>query len=155
MKHAVNEHNGALFYASNFSLGVNLFFEMNKQVAKMMNQYPQYDVDVHEIHHTQKKDAPSGTAISIAEGIVSEVDRKHRYGLDETANEVLKITAARQDPTPGTHIVKYKSEVDDIQLIHTAYSRKGFAEGAVLAAEFIINKKGMYGMQDLLNLNAK
>lgn len=150
----VKQTNGAFFYASNFSLGVNIFFALNTWLAKVMNSYPQYDVAVHEVHHTQKKDAPSGTAITLAQKIVAELDRKTGYGLGETANELLNITAERIDPAPGTHHVKYTSPVDDIELIHTAHSRMGFASGAVVAAEWLPGKKGIFGMDDLLNLNA-
>jgi 4-hydroxy-tetrahydrodipicolinate reductase len=146
--------NGAFFYASNFSLGVNIFFALNTWLAKVMNGYPQYDVAVHEIHHTQKKDAPSGTAITLAQKIVAEMDRKTGYGLGDSANELLNITSDRIDPAPGTHHVKYSSVVDDIELIHTAHSRMGFATGAVVAAEWLQGKSGIFGMDDLLNLNA-
>ena len=152
MKALVAEHNGAFFYASNFSLGVNVFFALNQYLARIMNNFPDYDVAVHEIHHTQKKDAPSGTAITIAQKIVAEIDRKTDYELDATANNLLKITAERIDPAPGTHHVKYSSSIDDIELIHTAHSREGFATGAVVAAEWLHSKKGIYGMEDMLNL---
>jgi 4-hydroxy-tetrahydrodipicolinate reductase len=151
---AAKETHGAFFYASNFSLGVNIFFALNTWLAKVMNGYPQYDVAVHEIHHTQKKDAPSGTAITLAQKIVAEMDRKTGYGLGDSANELLNITSDRIDPAPGTHHVKYSSVVDDIELIHTAHSRLGFATGAVVAAEWLQGKSGIFGMDDLLNLNA-
>ena len=150
----VKQTNGAFFYSSNFSLGVNIFFALNSWLAKVMNGYPQYDVAIHEIHHTQKKDAPSGTAITLAQKVVAELDRKTGYGLGESANELLNITAERIDPAPGTHHVKYTSQVDDIELIHTAHSRMGFATGAVVAAEWLIGKTGIFSMDDLLNLNA-
>ncbi len=153
VKAFVGEKNGAFFYASNYSLGVNIFFAVNAYLAKIMNHFPAYDVNVHEIHHTQKLDAPSGTAITIAQQIVAEVDRKTGYALDATANETLKITAERVDPAPGTHHVKYSSTIDDIEIIHTAHSRMGFATGAVLAAEWLHGKKGSFGMDDMLKLN--
>ncbi len=149
----VNKTNGAFFYASNFSLGVNIFFALNQHLAKIMNRFEQYDVSVHEIHHTQKKDAPSGTAITIAEKITGEIDRKRGFEMDATANDLLKITAERKDPVPGTHHVKYSSNIDDIELIHTAHSRLGFASGALMAAEWLPGKQGVFGMEDLLNLN--
>ncbi len=153
MKQLVMANNGGFFYASNFSLGVNLFFAINRYTAKLMNHFNQYDVNVHEIHHTQKVDAPSGTAITIAQDIVAELDRKRGYMLDSSANDLLKITAERKDPVPGTHHVKYSSPIDDIELIHTAHSRLGFAGGALMAAEWLPGKMGIFGMNDLLNLN--
>lgn len=152
MTDLVQTNQGAFLYASNFSLGVNIFFAINKYAARIMNHFEQYDVEVHEIHHTQKLDAPSGTAITIAEQIVEELDRKRNFQLDASANETLKITAERKDPVPGTHIVKYKSAIDDIELSHTAHSRKGFAIGAVMAAEWLVDKRGVFGMEDMLNL---
>lgn len=139
------------FYASNYSLGVNIFFKVNQFLAKIMNNFPQYDVDMVEIHHTQKLDAPSGTAISLANDIIKNVDRISHWELDvQDKPDTLKIKAIRQDPTPGTHIIKYDSPVDYIEITHCAKSRKGFALGAVLAAEFMAGKKGVYGMDDLL-----
>lgn len=144
---------GTLFYASNFSLGVNLFFELNKKLAQLMDAHPQYDVKMEEIHHTQKKDAPSGTAISLAEQIIEWVTRKNDWHLGSNAapNEIA-IVAKRIDPAPGTHIITYTSEIDDIEITHTAHSRKGFALGAVLAAEFSVKNKGVLSMADLLKL---
>lgn len=153
IENLVSENEGAFFYASNFSLGVNIFFAANTYLAKIMNKFDEYEVSVHEVHHTQKKDAPSGTAITTAEQIVSALDRKSNFALDATANEVLKITAERTDPAPGTHHVKYSSKIDDIELIHTAHNRTGFATGAVLAAQWLHNKKGVFGMEDMLKLN--
>ena len=152
IEEVVAKTNGAFFYGSNFSLGVNIFFALNQYLARIMNNFPDYDVSIHEIHHTQKKDAPSGTAITIAEKIVAELDRKTGFGLDATANELLNITAERTDPAPGTHHVKYSSRIDDIELIHTAHSREGFATGAVVAAEWLAGKKGIFSMADMLNL---
>ena len=155
MTNLVRANKGAFLYASNFSLGVNIFFAINKYAAKIMNHFEQYDVEVHEIHHTQKRDAPSGTAITIAKQIVGELNRKRDFQLDAAANETLKITAERKYPAAGTHVVKYKSAVDDIELSHSAHNRKGFATGAVLAAEWLVDKRGVFGMEDMLNLNLK
>jgi 4-hydroxy-tetrahydrodipicolinate reductase len=141
------------FYASNFSLGVNLFFELNKILARMMNPFPQYDVSLKEIHHTQKLDAPSGTAITLADGIIGAIESKKTWTLDSPkSKEELSIQAIREDPYPGLHSVKYNSEVDYLEITHNAYSRKGFAIGAVLAAEFCVGKKGIFNMSDLLKL---
>lgn len=152
IEEVVAKTNGAFFYGSNFSLGVNIFFALNQYLARIMNSFTEYDVSIHEIHHTQKKDAPSGTAITLAEKIVAEIDRKSGFALDATANDLLKITAERTDPAPGKHHVKYSSRIDDIELIHTAHSREGFATGAVVAAEWLAGKKGIFSMADLLNL---
>jgi len=145
--------NGCFLYASNFSIGVNIFFELNKYLARMMANKAGYDISVEEIHHTQKKDAPSGTAITIAEGIVENNKEKTSW-VNEPANDphLLSIISKRIDPAPGTHIVKYLSEIDDIEIIHTAHNRKGFATGAVKAAEYIVNKKGIFTMNDVLGL---
>lgn len=141
----------ALIQASNFSVGVNIFFEVNKMLAGLMKNYVQYDVSVEETHHTQKLDAPSGTAITVAEQILSELPRKNKW-VKETAGhaEDLAIKSFRVDEVPGTHIVKYSSEIDDIEIMHTAHSRDGFALGAVLAAEFIQGKIGVFTMRDVL-----
>lgn len=147
------EQNGALLYASNFSVGVNLFFELNKKLASLMAHQPSYEVILEEIHHTQKKDAPSGTAITLAQQILEQIDRKKQWVNDISENpEDLEIISQRIDPAPGTHHVKYSSVIDDIEIIHTAHSRKGFAAGAVLAAEFLQHKKGVYSMKDVLGL---
>ncbi|MFO7868222.1 MAG: 4-hydroxy-tetrahydrodipicolinate reductase [Bacteroidales bacterium] len=141
------------FYASNYSLGVNLFFAVNAYVAKLMNKFPAYDVAMEEIHHTQKLDAPSGTAITLAEGVLENIDRKKKWTLQEfNDTSDLQIVAKRLGSVPGTHTLTYDSEVDSIELKHTAKSRKGFALGAVLAAEFMENKQGVFGMKDLLGL---
>lgn len=146
--------NNAFLWASNFSVGVNLFFELNRQLAKMMHGYQQYIPAVEEIHHTQKLDAPSGTAITLAEGIIEEYRQLKGWKLENGQNRndpsLLSITAVRQDPAPGTHTVIYHSEIDDIEIRHTAHSRQGFALGAVIAAEFIQGKKGVFTMKDVL-----
>ncbi|MEP7164618.1 MAG: 4-hydroxy-tetrahydrodipicolinate reductase [Ferruginibacter sp.] len=147
------EKNGTFLYASNFSIGVNIFFEVNKRLAALMSKQPAYDVMIEEIHHTGKKDAPSGTAISLAEQVIKELPRKSSWiNEPSTINELLVITSKRTDPAPGTHSVKYSSGVDDIEIIHTAHNRKGFAGGAVLAAEFLKEKKGIFFMKDVLGL---
>lgn len=147
------EKNGALLYASNFSIGVNLFFELNTYLAKLMSSHTEYDIMMEEIHHTQKKDAPSGTAITLAEQILqfSKIKKSWVNHLSDNENE-LEIISERTDPVPGTHTIKYISSIDDIEIKHTAHNRKGFAAGAVLAAEFIQGKKGIFGMKDVLSL---
>ena len=147
------ENNGSFLQTSNFSIGVNIFFEVNKMLAKLMASQPEYDVTMREIHHTSKKDAPSGTAVTLAEQILSNLPRKTNWVNQSAENkEQLSIISERIDPAPGTHYVKYSSEVDDIEIIHTAHSRKGFALGAVLAAEHISDKKGIFSMKDVLHL---
>jgi 4-hydroxy-tetrahydrodipicolinate reductase len=145
--------NGSMLCASNFSVGVNIFFEINQLLAKLMNGHAAYDVTVDEIHHTAKKDAPSGTAITIAEQILANLNRKNSW-VNAAAGEdtELAILSHRIDPAPGTHSVKYSSAIDDIEIIHTAHNRQGFALGAVLAAEYIWNKKGVFAMKDVLGL---
>jgi len=146
------QKNGAFIYASNFSLGVNIFFELNKQLAKMMNALKDYSVSIEEIHHTKKLDAPSGTAITLAEGILDNSDKK-TWELDGTASEeIVPITAVRTPDVPGTHTITYNSEIDTIDIKHTAHNRKGFALGSVIAAEWLVGKKGVYSMQDVLNI---
>ncbi|MBN2668845.1 MAG: 4-hydroxy-tetrahydrodipicolinate reductase [Bacteroidales bacterium] len=140
------------FYASNFSIGVNLFFELNKKLAQLMSKHSDYSVSLEEIHHTQKLDAPSGTAISLAEQIISNHPKITRWGLNDNNESTLKITAHRIGQVPGTHNIVYESKVDKIEISHEAKNREGFATGAVLAAEFMQNKKGIYNMQDLLTL---
>ena len=149
-----SEHNGTLIYSSNYSIGVNLFFEVNKYLARLMEQYPSYDVLLKEIHHTQKKDAPSGTAISLAEQVLQGLSRKTNWTNDAVTpnSNLLAIESERIDPAPGTHHVKYTSVIDDIEIIHTAHNRTGFAGGAVTAAEFAIGKKGIYTMKEVLGL---
>jgi 4-hydroxy-tetrahydrodipicolinate reductase len=143
--------NGAFIYASNFSLGVNIFFELNVQLSKMMQQLHQYEVNIEEIHHTQKLDAPSGTGITLAEGIIQNTEYEG-WKLDTKAEKSIPITSKRIGTTPGTHTVTYASEVDDITIQHEAHNRTGFAEGAVIAAEWIIGKTGVFTMRDVLNL---
>jgi 4-hydroxy-tetrahydrodipicolinate reductase len=145
--------NGALLYASNFSVGVNIFFAINKKLAELMAPHKEYDVSLTEIHHTQKKDAPSGTAITLAESILHAIDQKEKWVNEPSNNrEDLQIISERIDPAPGTHTITYSSEIDDIEIKHTAHNRKGFATGAVLAAEFLQAKKGIYNMSDVLGL---
>jgi 4-hydroxy-tetrahydrodipicolinate reductase len=147
------KQNGALLYASNFSVGVNIFFAINKKLAELMAPHKEYDVLLTEIHHTQKKDAPSGTAITLAESILQSIEQKKKW-VNEVSNkpEELQIISERIDPAPGTHTITYTSDIDDIEIKHTAHNRKGFATGAVLAAEFLHNKKGIYSMTDVLGL---
>ena len=145
--------NGTLLYSSNFSLGVNLFFKLNEYLSKLMDRHSQYEVSIDETHHTQKKDAPSGTAITLAQDIMKNLKRKKEWSLGMTENtNTLVINSFRIDPAPGTHVVKYSSEVDDIEITHTAHSREGFALGAVLVAEWLAGKKGIYTMDDFLQL---
>ncbi|PWT95754.1 MAG: 4-hydroxy-tetrahydrodipicolinate reductase [Bacteroidetes bacterium] len=144
---------GAFLYASNFSIGVNIFFEINKRLAQLMASQPEYEVTIEEVHHTQKRDAPSGTAITLAEQIIAVSPMKKKWVNGETVRKnELEILSKRIDPVPGTHIVKYHSGIDDIDIIHTAHNRKGFALGAVLAAEFLIGREGVYSMKDVLGL---
>lgn len=143
----------SFLYASNFSIGVNIFFEINKKLAGLMSKQTQYEVSLEEIHHTQKKDAPSGTAITLAEEILKEIPRKKKWVNESTTNpEDLGIVSKRIDPAPGTHIIRYTSDVDDIEIRHTAHSRKGFALGAVTAAEWLAGKTGFFTMKDVLGL---
>ena len=146
-----NERNGSLFYASNFSLGVNLFFHLNEQLARLMNERQGYGVSIEEIHHTQKKDSPSGTAITLAEGIIKNYSGKTSWTIHEhpTPQEIA-IKSRRIDPVPGTHTVTYHSSVDDLEIRHTAHSREGFALGALLVAEWLPGKKGVQSMNDFL-----
>lgn len=145
-------NDGAFIYASNFSLGVNIFFEINKQLAKMMSVLDQYSVDMEEIHHTKKLDAPSGTAITLAEGII-ENSNKEAWVLDgEISEKEIPIKAVRTPDVPGTHTINYNSTVDSIEIKHTAHNRQGFALGAVVAAEWLLDKKGIYSMKDVLNI---
>lgn len=145
------EKNGAFLYGSNFSVGVNLFFELNSYLAKLMSNIKEYNVSMEEIHHTQKLDAPSGTAISLAQGIIAETDYK-QWTMETAQENEIYIDAKRIEDVPGTHSVFYKSAVDEIEIKHTAFSRQGFALGAVIAAEWILGKKGIFTMKDVLNL---
>jgi 4-hydroxy-tetrahydrodipicolinate reductase len=136
-----------------YSIGVNLFFELNKQLAKLMEPYDSYDINMKEIHHTEKKDAPSGTAITLAEQILANMGRKNKWVNNPSSTPSdLVITSERMDPAPGTHTVIYQSPIDTIEITHTAHNRKGFASGAVLAAEFAKNKSGIFTMKEVLGL---
>jgi 4-hydroxy-tetrahydrodipicolinate reductase len=154
IKSYCKEKNGSFLHTSNFSIGVNIFFEVNKFLAKLMASHiAQYNVSLKEIHHTQKKDAPSGTAVSLAEQVLENLKAKKKWVTGTSAKaEELSIISERIDPAPGTHIVKYSSGIDDIEIIHTAHNRNGFALGAIQAAEFIYNKKGIFNMSDVLQL---
>lgn len=147
------EKKGAFIYASNFSLGVNIFFELNKSLAKMMSTLKDYKVAIEEIHHTQKLDAPSGTAISLAEDIINNNANYNAWQLDSNTNKTIPITAKRIENVPGTHNITYNSEIDTIKLKHIAHSRQGFALGAVVAAEWLVGKTGVYTMKDVLSIN--
>ena len=146
------EKQGAFIYASNFSLGVNIFFELNKTLARMMTNLKQYKVSLEEIHHTQKLDAPSGTAISLANGIIAEHSNYKQWKLEESIENTIHITAKRINDVPGTHTITYESEVDTITIEHIAHNRQGFALGAIIAAEWIVGKKGVFTMNDVLNI---
>ncbi|TCI84431.1 4-hydroxy-tetrahydrodipicolinate reductase [Tenacibaculum sp. M341] len=147
-----NEKKGAFIYASNFSLGVNIFFELNTQLAKMMNALSEYNVSMEEIHHTKKLDAPSGTAITLAEGIIENSNKK-KWELDgDISEESIPIKAIRTPDVPGTHSIAYESSIDTIDIKHTAHNRKGFALGAVIAAEWLQNKEGVFTMKNVLNI---
>ena len=146
-----NEKKGAFLYGSNFSLGVNIFFELNDYLAKIMSKFNQYEVELEEIHHLQKLDAPSGTAISLAKGIIQNSSYKN-WSLEKGKSNEIFIDAKRIDNVPGTHTVSYNSEVDLIEIKHVAHNREGFALGAVLAAEFLKEKEGIFTMKDVLNI---
>jgi 4-hydroxy-tetrahydrodipicolinate reductase len=146
------EKDSSLFYASNFSIGVNIFFAVNKNLAGIMERFEEYDVSLEETHHTQKLDAPSGTAVTLADIIEEELTRKKGWSLDASDRDMISVRAYREGDVKGNHKVKYESEIDFIQLEHNAKNRKGFALGAVLAAEFLQMKKGVYTMQDLLGI---
>ena len=153
VKKLCERRKGSFIYASNFSVGVNIFFEVNKKLAALIAPHKDYDIQITEIHHTAKKDAPSGTAITIAEQILENINRKKAWVNHISDNPwELEIISERIDPTPGIHKVKYSSAIDDIEIIHTAHNRNGFALGAVLAAEYITGKKGMFSMKEVLNL---
>ncbi len=150
------KNNGSFIYASNFSIGVNLFFELNDKLSRIMNSNNNYSPSIEEIHHTKKLDAPSGTAITIAEQTIKNSSTKewclhtNRAKVDK---EIIPISSKRIKDVPGTHIVAYESEIDSIEIKHTAHNRKGFAHGAIIAAEWLINKNGVYTMKDVLNLD--
>ncbi|MCX6180873.1 MAG: 4-hydroxy-tetrahydrodipicolinate reductase [Bacteroidetes bacterium] len=151
VQNAAQKNGKGFFYSSNYSIGVNVFFEINKHLAKLMNNYPSYKIEMEEIHHTQKLDAPSGTAITLAEGIIENTDRKTKWVNDKSSQQdELEIISLRIENIPGTHTVSYNSEIDEIFIRHTAKNRKGFALGAVIAAEFMKGKSGFYGMKDLI-----
>lgn len=154
VKNTCKKMDGGFFYASNFSVGVNLFFQLNKILAKMMEAYDSYDISLEEIHHIQKLDAPSGTAITLAEGLLEKISRKSKW-VKEPVNQEneLPIFSKRIENVPGTHSINYDSEIDSIEIKHTAHSRLGFAKGALMAAEWMKNRKGIYGMEDLLRLS--
>lgn len=146
-------HKGALLYASNFSVGVNIFFALNKKLAELIAPHQEYEVSLTEVHHTQKKDAPSGTAITLAEQILDVLPQKKQWVNQPSTNpQELVILSERIDPAPGTHIITYTSGIDDIEIKHTAHNRKGFATGAVLAAEFLKSKQGIFTMSDVLGI---
>lgn len=154
-KEAIDEYclqqQGAFLYASNYSVGVNIFFELNKKLAELMAHQTEYRASMEEIHHTQKKDAPSGTAVSLAEQILQTIPL-YKNWVNHASNKAdeLEILSERVDPAPGTHKILYSSDIDDIEIIHTAHNRTGFATGAVMAAEFLQGKKGIYGMKEVL-----
>lgn len=156
--------NQTIFYATNFSIGVNIFFEINKELARLMSSHNEYEVRMEEIHHLQKADAPSGTAITLANDILAVLKRKQKWvsvvkdqnnnNTEKAGPDEIEILSIRKDSVPGTHIINYDSEIDNIEIRHTAKSRKGFAIGAVLAAEWILGKKGIFGMKDMLCLKS-
>ena len=147
------KQNGCFLYASNFSVGVNIFFEINKRLAELMKPHAEYKISMEEIHHTQKRDAPSGTAVTLAEQVMEKIGRKNKWVNTETNDpRELSIISKRIDPAPGTHTVSYYSDIDTIDIVHTAHNRTGFATGAVLAAEFVRGKKGIFSMKDVLGL---
>ncbi len=146
------KNNGGFIYASNFSVGVNIFFELNKQLAKMMQGLKDYNVSMTEVHHIHKLDAPSGTAITLAEGILEHSD-KTDWVLDAEENDKISIKAEREGEVPGTHIINYVRQVDEINIEHKAHNRNGFALGAIIAAEWLKDKTGVYSMKDVLNLS--
>ena len=153
IKNTVISQNASLFYATNFSLGVNLYFEANKYLAKLMSNYPQYSCSIEEIHHTEKKDAPSGTAITTAEGIIENHAEYNSWELSNKSDESIQINALRLPNVPGTHHVFYENEIDKITLSHEAKSRDGFALGSIVAAEWLLSKKGVFTMKDLLKFD--
>jgi 4-hydroxy-tetrahydrodipicolinate reductase len=155
VKDICNEKNGGFLYASNFSIGVNLFFQLNELLAAWMHEYPEYAPRIEETHHTEKKDKPSGTAITLAESILHAYPELSEWTLattDSSNSESLMIDCHRIDPAPGTHTIRYNSPIDSIEITHTAHNRRGFAQGAVFAAEFLHGKRGIYSMKDVLRL---
>ena len=153
IENLTKEKGSTFFYASNYSLGVNLFFKLNEHLARMINQFPAYDVTIDEVHHAEKKDAPSGTAITLAEGVIRHLQRKTKWTkVVDPGKEEIGIQSFRIDEVPGTHVVKYFSAIDDIEIKHTAHTREGFALGAVMVAEWIRDKNGVLNMDDFLKL---
>lgn len=150
--HFCNQKKGSFIYASNFSVGVNLFFNLNEYLAKLMRNIDGYDIEMEEIHHIHKLDAPSGTAISLAEEIIENSD-KNTWKIENASDDDLLIHVKREGEVPGTHSVQYKSAVDAIEIKHTAFNREGFALGAVIAAEWLVDKKGVFSMKDVLNID--
>jgi len=144
------QKNGTLFHSTNFSLGVNIFMKVNSYLAELMNKYENYDVSMEEIHHIHKLDKPSGTAITLANQVLDKIERKKNWSITDTKPETLFIKDVREGEVPGTHIIKYTSAVDDIEIMHKALNRQGFALGAVIAAEYIYNKKGIFTMENLM-----
>ena len=154
IKKYANENNKAFLFAPNFSIGVNIFFEVNRYLAQIMNNHEEYNILLEEIHHTEKKDAPSGTGLHAALDILKRIERKKDWINNKTDdNETLSIISKREENVPGTHVITYESDIDKIDLIHTAHNRKGFAGGALLAADFVVNKKGAFSMEDVLGFN--
>jgi 4-hydroxy-tetrahydrodipicolinate reductase len=148
------DNNKSFLFAPNFSIGVNIFFEVNRYLAKIMDEHEEYNVIMEEIHHTEKKDAPSGTALHAALDVLKRLNRKSIWENNTSDNEsVLSIISKREENVPGTHIISYESSIDKIDIVHTAHNRKGFAGGALLAAEWLIGKKGAYSMEDVLGFN--
>lgn len=151
-----NQENGALFYASNFSLGVNLFFKLNQYLASLMSQHPIYRAHLTEIHHLEKKDAPSGTAIALAQQLIENHSGYHSWSSEDTTDQnILPIVSERKEGVPGTHILAYENIIDRVEIKHIAHSRLGFATGALSAAEWLPGRKGIFGMEDLLNINSQ
>ena len=144
------QKNGTVFHSTNFSLGVNIFMKVNSYLAELMNKYANYDVSMEEIHHIHKLDKPSGTAITLANQVLDKIERKKNWSITNTDPETLFIKDVREGEVPGTHIIKYSSAVDDIEIMHKAHNRQGFALGAVIAAEYICGKKGIFTMNDLM-----
>ncbi|WP_317899769.1 4-hydroxy-tetrahydrodipicolinate reductase [Aurantibacillus circumpalustris] len=150
IKKDCDQKQGSLFHATNFSLGVNLFFKVNTYLAALMDKYDDYEVSMEEIHHIHKLDKPSGTAITLANQAIDKIKRKKKWSIDSKDSETLFINDLREGEVPGTHIMKYHSAIDDIEIMHKAHNRKGFALGAVIAAEFLNGKKGIYTMNDII-----
>jgi 4-hydroxy-tetrahydrodipicolinate reductase len=151
-KRIATEYNSALFYAANYSIGVNIFMEINRRLASLMNQHANYDVSLREIHHAQKLDAPSGTGIKLAQDIIALLDRKNGWTEhDEPKPDEVSIISERYGDVPGTHIINYESAIDELEIRHTAKNRQGFASGALAAAEWLVGKKGYFEMKDLLS----